>query len=45
MARGVRRSLIRLFVEIKGWPEEQAEKHIMGEMKKAKQLLEDIWSC
>lgn len=45
MARGVRRALIRLFVEIKGWPKEQAEKHIMGEMKKAKQLLEDIWSC
>lgn len=44
MARGVRRALIRLFVEIKGWPEEQAEKHVMGEMKKAKQLLEDIWS-
>ncbi|KAF7173003.1 hypothetical protein CNMCM5623_005121 [Aspergillus felis] len=44
MARGVRRALIRLFVEMKGWPEEQAEKHVTGEMKKAKQLLEDIWS-
>ncbi|GFF34922.1 NADPH--cytochrome P450 reductase [Aspergillus udagawae] len=44
MARGVRRALIRLFVEMKGWPEEQAERHVMGEMKKTKQLLEDIWS-
>jgi NADPH-ferrihemoprotein reductase len=44
MAGGVRRALIRLFVEIKGWPEEQAERHVMGEMKKTKQLLEDIWS-
>ncbi|GIC94349.1 NADPH cytochrome P450 oxidoreductase family protein [Aspergillus udagawae] len=44
MARGVRRALIRLFVEMKGWPEEQAERHVMGEMKKKKQLLEDIWS-
>lgn len=34
--RGVRHALIRLFVEVKGCPEEQAEKHVMGDMKKVK---------
>lgn len=44
MARGVRSALMEVLMDMKGWTQEQAERHIMGEMKRARRLQEDVWS-
>lgn len=44
MAREVRRALMKVVMEMRNWTEEEAERYVMEDMKKAKRLQEDIWS-
>lgn len=44
MARGVREKLAAVFSAARGWSDVQAERYIMGEMKQARRLQEDVWT-
>jgi NADPH-ferrihemoprotein reductase len=44
MAREVRRALMKVVMEMRNWTEEEAERYVMEDMKKAKRLQEDVWS-
>ena len=44
MARVVRNRLMEIISQSKGWDEQKAERYVMGEMKQAKLLQEDVWS-
>lgn len=44
MARNVRGNLVQILAEFKSWDETQAESYIMGYMKRARLLQEDVWS-
>lgn len=44
MARNVRESLVQIVAEWKAWDETQAERYIMGYLKRARLLQEDVWS-
>ena len=44
MAREVRNRLMEVISQSKGWDEQKAERYVMGEMKQAKLLQEDVWS-
>lgn len=44
MAREVRRVLMKVVMEMRNWTEEEAERYVMEDMKKAKRLQEDVWS-
>jgi sulfite reductase alpha subunit-like flavoprotein len=44
MARNVRQNLVQILAEFKAWDETQAESYIMGYMKRARLLQEDVWS-
>jgi NADPH-ferrihemoprotein reductase len=44
MAREVRRALMKVVMEMRSWTEDEAERYVMEDMKKAKRLQEDVWS-
>ncbi|KAK5458213.1 hypothetical protein LTS15_004293 [Exophiala xenobiotica] len=44
MAREVRNRLVEIVAESRKWSEEQAERYVMTDMKKARLLQEDVWS-
>jgi NADPH-ferrihemoprotein reductase len=44
MAREVRWALMKVVMEMRNWTEEEAERYVMEDMKKAKRLQEDVWS-
>ncbi|KAF7115492.1 hypothetical protein CNMCM5793_002450 [Aspergillus hiratsukae] len=44
MAKEVRRALMKVLMATRSWTEQEAEQYVMGEMKKAKRLQEDVWS-
>lgn len=44
MAREVRRALMKVVMEMRNLTEEEAERYVMEDMKKAKRLQEDVWS-
>lgn len=44
MAREVRRALMAVAMEMRNWTEEEAERYVMEDMKKAKRLQQDVWS-
>ena len=44
MARNVRNKLTTIVADSKSWSEVQAERYLMGELKKARRLQEDVWT-